>query len=358
MPPYNIPHTGTPWYSNYGNLDSATVIGFSMLYNRENAIIESVVVKDNISQVANNGGIHNLDSATIDTLIVDGSTASNSGNAFIKTANIHDGRLSNSGDAIIETLTVNGGGFGGVSNPGGVSNYGNAIIETANVNGGNVRNWRNATIDMMNLNDGNVVNGNLIKEMTYTGGTYEGQITYREEYFEDGRYMGLRDVHQTGTIGSLTVAGDSRGIDWGTVDNLDFVGNGSGFVSIGGFADGSFSGIRVTESVNMANGNFQFNLSGTVDDWFGTAFGWEDIFGGASSGSSWEAVGWEDALFRISWEDYSTDWFGQQWNLGNGYFVAFDAVGMTNAAVPEPATLAIIGLGIAGLGLARRRMKR
>jgi len=92
-----------------------------------------------------------------------------------------------------------------------------------------------------------------------------------------------------------------------------------------------------------------------VDDWFGLA-SWDNIFGSAL------VDGWETALFSASWEDgTSTDWlaYGQTWTLSNGNFIAFNDAGMMNAAAvsPEPATLAIVGLGLVGLGLARRRMK-
>ncbi|MCL2710616.1 MAG: PEP-CTERM sorting domain-containing protein, partial [Planctomycetaceae bacterium] len=46
---------------------------------------------------------------------------------------------------------------------------------------------------------------------------------------------------------------------------------------------------------------------------------------------------------------------GSRWMTGWG----IAATGITyGAEVPEPATLAIIGLGLAGLGVAWRRMKR
>ena len=183
-----------------------------------------------------------------------------------------------------------------------------------------------------------VNNEGWISSLTYHGGSYNN--TYNGEYF--------------GTIGTLNIAGDARDVDnWGTVNNLAFSDNGTGFMSITGFADGTFGGINVTDTVNLANANLQLNLSGTFDDWFGTSL-WDDIFGGAS------VTGWETALFNVSWEDgIYTNWleYGQTWNSGTGYFVAFGADGLGVTAIPEPATLAIIGLGLAGLGLARRRRK-
>ena len=116
----------------------------------------------------------------------------------------------------------------------------------------------------------------------------------------------------------------------------------------------TFTGIQVRDTVNLSNGRVELSLSGTVDDWLGVAL-WNDIFGSTTT-----VDGWKNASFMASWEDgLSTDWltYGQTWTSSNGSIVAFGVDGMGVTAIPEPATLAILGLGIAGLGLARRRMR-
>ena len=71
-------------------------------------------------------------------------------------------------------------------------------------------------------------------------------------------------------------------------------------------------------------------------------FGTNDI-------TNWDAL----TYFELAYGNGSamTLFDGNQWLAGWG----IGEFGITNAAIPEPATLAIIGLGLAGLGLARRR---
>ena len=128
-----------------------------------------------------------------------------------------------------------------------------------------------------------------------------------------------------------------------------------------------FTGINVTNSIDLTNGRVALDLSGlgtyadtwqnTFTDLFADGFNVATFFGfGTEVSGNFDTfsldVSWDDYLFAMVSDGAAARGF----DFTSGV-LTWDGMTDPNAVVPEPATLAMIGLGLAGLGWARRRQQ-
>ena len=308
---------------------------------------------------ATNGCVWNWENGNINTLnfLPPGGRVDNEGHnsGTIVTANLWGGGVVSGAFPFSTNVTLD-------------SNlYNNGTIGTVNVysGGGLSNNQRfnhpsypeynsDGTVSVVNLFAGSVSNGSRIDELNYFYGTYRGSA--------------LTHAHGTvtpGSIGTLTLAGNSANNtgDWGIIENLKFSSNGNGIVSIVAFTDGTelgFNGIQA-DYVNLTYSNILLDLTAlgeNGDAFFGmfeSGFSFAPLFGADIEGTfkAFQIVLGED----FSWEDELRSFlnvnFVGNWAHTGTALVLGDFADPT--AVPEPATLAILGLGLAGLAVARRR---
>ena len=178
----------------------------------------------------------------------------------------------------------------------------------------------------------------------WTGIPGEGSLSYVAAGGNPDGHVRITDIGVGGPLGSGAIAGPAfngnlSAFDGGTLstDMATFAGGGGTF--------GIFGTVRITGSGSEAF----FDLTATAP---GFAV-WQSYLAPLTA-AAWgvSVADWTAILASVTEIAISTDAFDGNDTIGIDNFSLMSSTG----AVPEPATLLLLGLGIAGMGFARKQL--